>query len=93
MAQQLGVADLLVRCLEREGVTAVFGIPGEEKIYFADALARSPIRRVLVRHEQAPSFMAQIYGGHRRPGGHGLRPRLLRTPPRRPQRLRVPPAR
>ena len=53
MAQHLGVADLLVRCLEREGVTVVFGIPGEENIRFTDALARSPIRYVLVRHEQA----------------------------------------
>ena len=62
MAQQLGVADLLVRCLEREGVTVVFGIPGEENIGFVDALAQSPIRYVLVRHEQAASFMAEIYG-------------------------------
>ena len=62
MAQQLGVADLLVRCLEREGVTVVFGIPGEENIRFTDALASSPIRYVLVRHEQAASFMAEIYG-------------------------------
>ena len=62
MAQQLGVADLLVRCLEREGITVVFGIPGEENIGFTDALARSPIRYVLVRHEQAASFMAEIYG-------------------------------
>ncbi len=62
MAQQFGVADLLVRCLEREGVTVVFGIPGEENIGFVDALARSPIRYVLVRHEQAASFMAEIYG-------------------------------
>ena len=62
MAQQFGVADLLVRCLEREGVTVVFGIPGEENIGFVDALARSSIRYVLVRHEQAASFMAEIYG-------------------------------
>jgi acetolactate synthase I/II/III large subunit len=56
------VADLLVRCLEREGVTCVFGIPGEENIYLTDALSRSSIRYVLVRHEQAASFMAEIYG-------------------------------
>src|SRR5450631_1009498 len=62
MAQQLGVADLLVSCLEREGVTVVFGIPGEENIRFTDALVRSPIWYVLVRHEQAASFMAEIYG-------------------------------
>ena len=60
--EQPGVADLLVSCLEREGVTVVFGIPGEENIRFTDALVRSPIRYVLVRHEQAASFMAEIYG-------------------------------
>jgi acetolactate synthase-1/2/3 large subunit len=56
------VADLLVRCLETEGVTCVFGIPGEENIYLTDALSRSAIRYVLVRHEQAASFMAEMYG-------------------------------
>jgi len=56
------VADLLVRCLEHEGVTCVFGIPGEENIHFTDALARSSIRYVLVRHEQSASFMAEIFG-------------------------------
>ena len=60
--EQPGAAELLVRCLEREGVTAVFGIPGEENIRLTDALARSSIRYVLVRHEQAASFMAEIYG-------------------------------
>src|ERR1700749_4755885 len=60
--EQSGVADLLVSCLEREGVTVVFGIPGEENLRFTDALARSSIRYVLVRHEQAASFMAEIYG-------------------------------
>jgi hypothetical protein len=61
-AEHHGVADLLVRCLQREGAAVVFGIPGEENIGFTDALARSPIRYVLVRHEQAASFMAEIYG-------------------------------
>jgi acetolactate synthase I/II/III large subunit len=63
MAEQAQrVADLLVRCLEHEGVTCVFGIPGEENIYLTDALSRSSIRYVLVRHEQAASFMAEMYG-------------------------------
>lgn len=61
-AEPTSVAELLVRCLEREGVTVVFGIPGEENIRFTDALVRSPIRYILVRHEQAASFMAEIYG-------------------------------
>ncbi|MET8965870.1 acetolactate synthase large subunit [Streptomyces sp. NPDC004074] len=56
------VAHLLVRCLEAEGVEYVFGIPGEENIHFVDALGDSGIRYVLVRHEQAASFMAEIYG-------------------------------
>ena len=62
VAEQPGAAELLVRCLEREGVSVVFGLPGEENIRLTDALARSPIRYVLVRHEQAASFMAEIYG-------------------------------
>ncbi len=56
------VAELIVRCLENEGVTHVFGIPGEENIHLVQALAPSPIRYVLVRHEQAASFMAEVYG-------------------------------
>ena len=55
-------AELLVQCLEHEGVACVFGIPGEENIYLTDALSRSTIRYVLVRHEQAASFMAEIHG-------------------------------
>src|SRR5579862_3422891 len=56
------VAQLIVRCLENEGVTHVFGIPGEENIQLVQALSSSPIRYVLVRHEQAASFMAEVYG-------------------------------
>src|SRR3989475_6441916 len=55
-------AQLLVRCLENEGVKYAFGIPGEENIHFIDALNNSSIHFVLVRHEQAASFMADIYG-------------------------------
>ncbi len=56
------VAGLMVRCLENEGVTHVFGIPGEENIHLVDALSRSSIRYVVVRHEQGASFMAEVYG-------------------------------
>jgi acetolactate synthase I/II/III large subunit len=55
-------AELIVRCLEAEGVEYVFGIPGEENIRFVDALSKSSIRYVLVRHEQGASFMAEMYG-------------------------------
>ncbi|MGB8404271.1 MAG: acetolactate synthase large subunit [Mycobacterium sp.] len=56
-------AQLMVECLEAEGVSLVFGIPGEENIRFVQALAgSSTIRYVLTRHEQAAAFMAEMYG-------------------------------
>ncbi len=55
-------ASLIVQCLENEGVTHVFGIPGEENIRLVDAISRSSIRYVLARHEQGASFMAEVYG-------------------------------
>jgi acetolactate synthase-1/2/3 large subunit len=57
-----GTAALIVSCLENEGVTHVFGIPGEENIRLVDAISRSSIRYVLARHEQGASFMAEVYG-------------------------------
>jgi acetolactate synthase-1/2/3 large subunit len=55
-------ADLIVECLENEGVTHVFGIPGEENIRLIEALSESSIHYVLTRHEQGASFMAEAYG-------------------------------
>jgi acetolactate synthase I/II/III large subunit len=63
MAEQLrSTADLIVECLENEGVTHVFGIPGEENIRLIEALSKSSIEYVLTRHEQGASFMAETYG-------------------------------
>ncbi|MDQ6723550.1 MAG: thiamine pyrophosphate-binding protein, partial [Thermoproteota archaeon] len=57
------VANLIVKCMENEGVKYVFGIPGEENIHFIDAINNSSIIRfILVHHEQAASFMAELYG-------------------------------
>ena len=55
-------AQLIVECLANEGVTHVFGIPGEENIRLVEALSDSPIEYVLARHEQGASFMAETYG-------------------------------
>jgi acetolactate synthase-1/2/3 large subunit len=55
-------AELIVECLENEGVTHVFGIPGEENIRLIEALSESSIEYVLTRHEQGASFMAEVYG-------------------------------
>src|SRR3979411_3248919 len=58
----MNAAQLLVHCLEEEGVEYVFGIPGEENIHIMDALAQSCIRFVTTRHEQGAAFMADVYG-------------------------------
>lgn len=55
-------AELLVRCLENEGVRFVFGLPGEETLELMDALLDSRIRFIETRHEQGASFMADVYG-------------------------------
>lgn len=55
-------AELLVQCLENEGVTTIFGIPGEENLAFLEALRNSSIQLILTRHEQAAGFMAATYG-------------------------------
>ncbi len=56
------VAQLLVTCLENEGVEFVFGLPGEENLHIIDALADSPIRFITTRDERGASFMADTYG-------------------------------
>ncbi|NOY90401.1 MAG: acetolactate synthase large subunit [Deltaproteobacteria bacterium] len=55
-------SDLLVRCLENEGVEYIFGIPGEENLDFVESLRGSSIKLVLTRHEQAAGFMAATVG-------------------------------
>ncbi|HHB76841.1 MAG TPA: acetolactate synthase large subunit [Desulfobulbus sp.] len=55
-------AELLVQALENEGVTYIFGIPGEENLAFLEALRTSTIKLILTRHEQAAGFMAATYG-------------------------------
>src|SRR5436190_16813596 len=59
----MNAAELLVRCLENEGVRYVFGIPGEETLALNEARDRSERTRfVLTRHEQGAAFMADVYG-------------------------------
>ena len=55
-------AQLLVKCLENEGVEYIFGVPGEENIDVMDALLDSKIKFVTTRHEQGAAFMADVYG-------------------------------
>ncbi len=55
-------ADLLVAALENEGVTHIFGVPGEENLDVLESLRGSSIQLVLTRHEQAAAFMAATHG-------------------------------
>ncbi|WP_462410085.1 acetolactate synthase large subunit [Neobacillus sp. Marseille-QA0830] len=55
--------DLLVQCLENEGVKYVFGIMGKETLDLIDSLSKSKqIQFINVRHEQGAAFMADVYG-------------------------------
>lgn len=60
--KQRNTADLLVECLEEEGVHYIFGIPGEENLAIMEALKDSKIEFITVRHEQGAAFMADVYG-------------------------------
>ncbi len=56
-------SDLLIECLEEEGIEYIFGVPGEENADFMISLEQSEkIRFILTRHEQGAAFMAEIYG-------------------------------
>lgn len=58
----MNVAQLLVKCLEQEGVEYVFGVPGEENIDLMDALKDSDIEFIVTHHETSAAFMAGTYG-------------------------------
>ncbi|WP_066290500.1 acetolactate synthase large subunit [Bacillus sp. FJAT-29937] len=62
--------DVLVRCLENEGVEYIFGIMGKETLDLIDSLSRSEqIQFVNTRHEQGAAFMADVYGRLSRKAG------------------------
>ena len=55
-------AQILMKCLEREGVKHIFGYPGGVVLDIYDELDRTPsIRHILVRHEQAAVHAADGY--------------------------------
>ncbi|AFZ30564.1 acetolactate synthase large subunit [Gloeocapsa sp. BRSZ] len=58
----MNTAELLVQCLENEGVRYVFGLPGEENLHVLEALKNSSIQFITTRHEQGAAFMADVYG-------------------------------
>jgi len=54
-------AKLLIEGLQREGVDTIFGYPGGVVLPIYDELYDSPLRHILVRHEQAAAHAADGY--------------------------------
>lgn len=54
-------AEALVKSMEQEGVEIIFGIPGGVTLPFHDAIRRSKIKYVLMRHEQCVGHAADGY--------------------------------
>jgi acetolactate synthase-1/2/3 large subunit len=54
-------AKILVESLQREGVETIFGYPGGVVLPIYDELYESPLRHILVRHEQAAAHAADGY--------------------------------
>lgn len=59
---QISGAEILVRCLQEEGVEFLFGYPGGAVLEIYDAIFRQDkFKHVLVRHEQAAVHAADAY--------------------------------
>lgn len=59
---QITGAEVMVKCLEEEGVTTVFGYPGGAILPFYDALRESTtIKHILTAHEQGAAHAADGY--------------------------------
>ena len=59
---KLNGAEVLINCLQKEGVKHIFGYPGGATLHIYDALeAQEEIIHVLVRHEQGAAHAADGY--------------------------------
>ena len=58
-AQRLSGSQLIIKLLERQGVTTISGVPGGANLPMYDALVGSDIKHILARHEQGAGFIAQ----------------------------------
>ena len=54
-------AEIMVKCLEKEGVKLLFGYPGAVICPFFDKLGETDIKAVLVRQEQNAAHAASGY--------------------------------
>ena len=58
---QINGGQALIKSLEMEGVEVIFGLPGGAILPVYDPIIDSPIRHILVRHEQGAGHMAEGY--------------------------------
>src|SRR5689334_24277476 len=59
---ELSGAEIVVRCLQEEGVEVVFGYPGGAVLFIYDELFKQDkVKHVLVRHEQGAAHAADGY--------------------------------
>ena len=65
--------EMLVHCLEREGVEYIFGLSGGAAMPIFDALVDSKIKLILVRHEQGAHAHGRRLRARDRPAGRGAR--------------------
>lgn len=54
-------AEMILKCLENEGVEYVFGIPGGVVLPIYDAFHNSSLKHILTKHEQAAVHAAEGY--------------------------------
>ena len=55
-------ADIVIRCLQDEGIEYIFGYPGGAALHIYDAMYRQDkVKHVLVRHEQGATHAADGY--------------------------------
>src|SRR5438477_285327 len=75
---ELTGAEIVVKCLQAEGVEYVFGYPGGAVLFIYDELFKQDkVKHILVRHEQGATHAADGYSRSRsrkrsispRPGG------------------------
>jgi acetolactate synthase-1/2/3 large subunit len=70
---ELTGAEIVVRCLQEEGVEHVFGYPGGAVLYIYDEIFKQDsFQHILVRHEQAAVHAADAYSRSSRKVGVAL---------------------
>ena len=59
MPSKISGGELLLKCLKKEGVRFVFGLPGGQLLSFMDAIVRDEdVKFIMTRHEASAAMMA-----------------------------------